>query len=247
MNHSRLFLILFFIGIKDVYSFAQDFRLQIIAKIDSLPKLYFDTKNISDIKFNTDQNGICRYHVGEYWTRTEAEKVRRDMVKKGFANAQVIDLEEQRALCGTPCPYITNTTTFISSTTEQLFLRNIYFDYNKSSLRQEAYKDLDEMYQILKTNPSYIGQFIGHTDAKGSAARNTAVAIRRARTARNYLINKGIAAYRFKTRIFGESSPVTVNKDADGKDSPDGRQYNRRVVLVVLDGTGEIIRDFAQK
>ncbi len=226
---------------------AQEFRVQIAAHIDSLPKSFFEKKEVGEISVNTDQNGIYRYHIGEFRTRTEAEKVRREVVKKGFLNAQIIDLEEQRALCGTPCPYITNTTTFISSTTEQLFLRTIYFDYNSAQIRNNAKTELDEMYKHLRDNPTYIGQVIGHADAKGSAVQNLDIATRRARTARNYLINKGIPAYRFKTRVFGESSPVTINTDAIGNDSPEGRQYNRRVVLVILDPKGEIIHDWTHK
>jgi len=83
----------------------------------------------------------------------------------------------------------------------------------------------------------------GHTDARGSAEFNLALSIRRARTARNYLVAKGIHSKRIKVKVFGESTPVAINISVDGTDEPDGRKYNRRAVLVLTDQYDEVVND----
>ena len=91
-------------------------------------------------------------------------------------------------------------------------------------------------------NPDLKVKISGHTDSKGKAEYNIALSKRRARAARNYLISKGIPAYRINAIVFGESTPVKSNINQDGKDSPLGRKYNRRVVVALYDTKGEIVR-----
>ena len=97
------------------------------------------------------------------------------------------------------------------------------------------------MILILESNSDLKVQILGHTDSKGSAEYNVALSCRRARAARNYLIGRGIQAFRIDSIVYGESAPVTSNSKGDGKDSPLGRKYNRRVVVALYDQKGEIV------
>ena len=62
---------------------------------------------------------------------------------------------------------------------------------------------------------------------------------------KDYLITRGINADRIITSEFGETSPIAKN-DVNGKDSPSGRQYNRRVVVTVMRSNGIIVPNVVQ-
>jgi outer membrane protein OmpA-like peptidoglycan-associated protein len=117
---------------------------------------------------------------------------------------------------------------------ETLKLNNIYFDFDKSSLREASIKELDKLIAILKSNPNAKVEFSAHTDSKGSDQYNMELSKRRAFAARNYIVNKGIAASRSKLETYGKSKPAVPNTNEDGSDNPENRQLNRRVEIVVI-------------
>ena len=109
---------------------------------------------------------------------------------------------------------------------KKIVLRNVHFDFNKSTIRPDARPVLDEAVQILKTEePSAAVVVEGHTDSVGSDSYNMKLSHRRANAVRDYLVRGGIAASRIHTEGFGESRPVASNATADG------RAQNRRVEL----------------
>ena len=91
---------------------------------------------------------------------------------------------------------------------------------------------------ILLENPNYSVEFRAHTDAKGSLDYNEALADRRAASAQSYLIAQGISSDRIRTTRFGERAPIARNELDGGVDTPEGRQLNRRVEVVVYNGDG---------
>lgn len=190
----------------------------------------------------TDQNNIHRYYIGEFKEKEEADKVVAEAIKKGFQHALIIDVEEQRKLCGKPCPYFSRGSTYSDESTEVLSLHNVFFGFNQSTLTSEAKRELDKVIRLLKNNPHYEILVSGHTDSKGSAEYNIGLSKRRARNSKSYLINKGIKAKRIKAQVFGESVPEADNIDEKGRDYPKGRKFNRRVVVAVYDpSNGQII------
>jgi OOP family OmpA-OmpF porin len=74
-------------------------------------------------------------------------------------------------------------------------------------------------------NPSLNAQVQGNTDNIGSAEYNMGLSLRRAKSVKAYLVNKGVAASRMTIRGFGFSRPVATN------DTDEGRALNRRVEL----------------
>ena len=105
--------------------------------------------------------------------------------------------------------------------------------------------ELNILYQMLLENLNYQIRLMAHTDSKGSAAYNLALSKRRARSVRNYLVAKGIAVRRINVKVYGESDPIAKNED-NGRDLPEGRKYNRRVVIAVTNKTGEIIAEASE-
>jgi len=224
---------------------AQPYRVQVAAFIEKVPFEYFTRVDLTGVYMLSDQNDIYRYYIGEFENRDDAMQVMIKAINVGFKNAQIIDIEEQRKLCGAPCPHITPTTTYYDESSEFLRVKNIFFDFAKATISQQAKLELDDLYILLKENPTFEIQLSGYTDSKGSAKTNVALSKRRARNARNYLVHKGIKSTRMHCKVFGESNPFASNKDTSGRDDPQGRKYNRRVVLSIFDPTqGQIVNEY---
>ena len=223
-------------------STAKEFKVQLAAFVEKAPFTHFVFAGINDVHMSIDQNNVYRYFLRKtYNSRKEAEQVKSLVIFRGFPNAQVVDIEEQMNLCGKPCPYVTPTTTFSSDDTEVLQMKSIFFGFDRSALDLASQKKLDVLYESLIQNPDLKVKISGHTDSKGRAEYNIKLSKRRARAVRNYLISKGIPAYRINAIVFGESAPIKSNINEDGKDSPLGRKYNRRVVVALYNAKGEII------
>ena len=218
---------------------AQNFRVQIAVYEKPVPVSEFMDKGLQDILENVDNNGFYRYFTGNYNTREEAEQVRQQLMQKGYPNAAILDLEEQRALCGTPCPYV-GKRLFVQDTAQSETVRSIYFDFNKSTLTLEAKAVLDKVFKHMKASPSLRLQILGYTDSKGSSEYNIKLATHRARSARNYLIEKGISSTRLHIKVFGEFVTEDYGREQDGQKSEEDAKYNRRVTLAFISPEGEV-------
>ncbi len=110
-------------------------------------------------------------------------------------------------------------------------LSDVLFDFNQASLRPGAREKLSKLAGILLAYPGpYHMEVEGHTDAIGSQDYNQRLSEGRAQTVSGYLLQAGIASNRIlAVRGFGKLRPVTTN------DTPEGRQMNRRVEIVITD------------
>ncbi|MFT4665614.1 MAG: outer membrane protein OmpA-like peptidoglycan-associated protein [Polaribacter sp.] len=222
-------------------SIAQDFKIQLAAFVNRVPFTHFIFMNVY---VNQDQNNIYRYYLGkEYYTREQAERICGQVKTRGFTNAQVVDMVKQKEICGFPCPYITKARTFSSSSIEELQMRTLFFDFDRSSLDRDSKIELNRIYNAMKEDKRIRALVQGHTDSKGPAVYNVNLSKRRARAARNYLIARGISSQRITVKVFGESAPLQTNQK-ETKDSPLGRKYNRRVVVALYNELGEIVKDY---
>ncbi len=104
----------------------------------------------------------------------------------------------------------------------RIVLRNIFFDFDKSTLRKESTKELERLQGILKENPTLKVEIAGHTDNVGSAEYNQKLSEDRAHTVVDYLVENGIDKKRLTYAGYGLSKPMTSN------DTDKGRQLNRR-------------------
>lgn len=108
-------------------------------------------------------------------------------------------------------------------------LRNIYFDFNKASFKQQSYDELNKLENMLAQNPGMEIEISGHTDNIGSAAYNKKLSQQRANAVKDYLVNKGIDPRRITAVGYGEERPLASNDD-----EKEGRELNRRVEFKVL-------------
>ncbi|HTI44347.1 MAG TPA: OmpA family protein [Vicinamibacterales bacterium] len=105
---------------------------------------------------------------------------------------------------------------------------DVYFDFDRSTLKPEAIAILDRAVMTLQMNPMLTVTIEGHTDSVGTAEYNLSLGERRANAVRDYLINRGVAMNRMRTVSYGEERPVASN------DTDAGRAMNRRAHIVQM-------------
>lgn len=113
-------------------------------------------------------------------------------------------------------------------------LNNVFFDFDKYSLRPESYVELDRVVKFLNDYPNIEIEMSAHTDSKGADDYNMTLSDNRARSVMEYILSKGIEPVRITSHGYGETKPVSTNTNADGSDNPEGRQLNRRVEFTIL-------------
>lgn len=100
----------------------------------------------------------------------------------------------------------------LASITKPVVIDNIFYDFDKATLRPESKEALDEMVQVLRDNPNVTIEMASHTDRKGTDEYNIDLSSRRAKSVIDYLISQGIAPDRLQSQGYGESRPKTITK-----------------------------------
>jgi len=107
-------------------------------------------------------------------------------------------------------------------------LKNIYFDFDKTTLKQESFVELNKVVDFLKQNPKVSIEISGHTDSKGSDEYNLNLSQGRSQSVVDYLISQGIETTRLQAHGYGETKPIDTNE------TDEGRANNRRVEFTIL-------------
>ena len=93
-----------------------------------------------------------------------------------------------------------------------MVIDNIFYDFDKATLRPESKEGLDEMAQVLRDNPNVTIEMASHTDRWGSDEYNIDLSARRAQSVIDYLISTGIEPARLQSQGYGKSRPKTITK-----------------------------------
>lgn len=93
-----------------------------------------------------------------------------------------------------------------------VLIENIWYDFDKATLRPESQTALDELVKLLNENPNITIELSAHTDYKGSEQYNERLSQRRAESVVNYLISHGIAADRLTPKGYGEGKPKKIKR-----------------------------------
>lgn len=109
-----------------------------------------------------------------------------------------------------------------------IVLKNIFFEFNKTTLLPESYPELDKVVAFMQKNEIDLIEISGHTDSDGSDAYNLKLSDGRAKAVVQYLVSKGIQPTRMKGVGYGESKPIDTNLTDAGK------SRNRRVEFTLL-------------
>jgi outer membrane protein OmpA-like peptidoglycan-associated protein len=117
-------------------------------------------------------------------------------------------------------------------------LNSIYYDYMKWTIRPDAAKELDKIVKVMNDNPKIKIELGSHTDTRGSADKNLTLSEKRAKSAVDYIISKGIASNRIKAKGYGESKPLVKDNEISklkGADFEKAHQLNRRTEFRVTE------------
>jgi outer membrane protein OmpA-like peptidoglycan-associated protein len=113
-------------------------------------------------------------------------------------------------------------------------LENIYYDFDKATIREDASKDLLKLVQFLEDNPMLKIELNSHTDSRGTAKYNDNLSQARAESVIRFLIRKGIKPNRLIAKGYGETR--LVNDCADGVNCTEAEhQQNRRTEFMVVE------------
>ena len=115
-------------------------------------------------------------------------------------------------------------------------MSDVLFDFGSYTLKPGAREKLAKISGILLAHPGLTLQIEGHTDSVGTDEFNQQLSERRADSVRDFLAEQGVSASTITARGFGKTQPVASNE------TPEGRQRNRRVELVV---NGDLIGNSA--
>jgi outer membrane protein OmpA-like peptidoglycan-associated protein len=110
----------------------------------------------------------------------------------------------------------------------KIILKNIFYDFDKATLRSQSIIELDHLIQLLKDYPNMRIELSSHTDNKGTADYNIYLSNARSKSCVDYLILKGISKNRLEYKGYGLTQPIATN------DTDAGRQMNRRTEFKIL-------------
>lgn len=110
----------------------------------------------------------------------------------------------------------------------KIILKNIFFDFDKATLRPESTNELERLTKLLNDVPTLKIEISGHTDSKGADEYNKTLSNNRAKAVLDYLVKVGISASRLTSVGYGEEQPIATN------DNDEGRQLNRRTEFKIL-------------
>ena len=115
----------------------------------------------------------------------------------------------------------------------EITLDDIYYDFNESFIRDDAKPSLNELYDMMINNPALDIQLSSHTDCQGDDDYNQDLSQRRAQSAVDYIIEKGIEANRIIAKGYGETRLAIICEVCE-ECSEDEHQLNRRTTFKIL-------------
>ncbi|MBS1946985.1 MAG: OmpA family protein [Bacteroidetes bacterium] len=113
-----------------------------------------------------------------------------------------------------------------TTTPAKIIMHGILFDVDKATLKPQSMGSINEIFSLLKKDPSLKFEIDGHTDNTGDAAHNLILSQQRANEVKAQLVSMGIDGSRLSTKGFGDTKPIDTN------DTPEGKANNRRVEFV---------------
>ncbi len=108
-------------------------------------------------------------------------------------------------------------------------LRNLYFDFDKTEIREEFYSRLEEVKELMSRNPGRSIKVVGHSDNVGTTRYNEELSMNRAKKVVAFLVSQGISSQRFEVEGLGAKFPLASNDDEE-----EGRELNRRVEFKIV-------------
>lgn len=121
---------------------------------------------------------------------------------------------------------------------DQIIIKPIYFDFDLYNIREDAEYELEHIVTVMKNHPDMVIRIESHTDSRGTKEYNRTLSTNRAKSTRDYIISRGIAANRVESAIgYGEDRLLNDCDDANQKRcSEEEHQKNRRSYFYIVKG-----------
>jgi outer membrane protein OmpA-like peptidoglycan-associated protein len=110
----------------------------------------------------------------------------------------------------------------------KIVLKNIFYDFDKATLRSQSIIELDHLITLLNDYPSMRIELSSHTDNRGTADYNVVLSNNRSKSCVDYLLTKGVNKLRLEYKGYGLTQPIA------GNETDAGRQLNRRTEFKIL-------------
>ena len=176
---------------------------------------------------DSDPNGVYSFPVDaflDYTILAYKEGFKRNSASFDTNTNLVSSFETDIALDAKPAEIVeTKEKTFIN-------INNILFDFNSDRIKDISTITLNTVIATLQENPDIKIDIKAHTDIQGSATYNLKLSKKRASSAMNYLIHKGISEARLTSEGYGESQPLIDCTEC----SDDEHEKNRRVEFIIV-------------
>ncbi len=223
MKKTTLPILIFLLSLASNCAFSQDYAV-LLASYNSKISLE-DFKSLGKIE-EFSEPPFYKYYLTGFSSEQDAQKAVPNAKAMGFAYARTENLSVIKRMKSGCC------SNFEAVENDEISLKNIFFDFDKSNLTPMSVSTLNNAVRFLSQNKDCKIELFAHTDAKGTDQYNDALSERRKNSAKAFLVSKGISSSRISGTSLGEGRPVAKN-DEGGQDLPDGRSLNRRVELVI--------------
>lgn len=114
-----------------------------------------------------------------------------------------------------------------------ILLQNLYYDFNKSAVRTGEARDLDALLRLLELFPSMQIELASHTDSRGASDYNLQLSVKRAESAKDFLVQRGVDPSRIRTAGYGETRLKNGCKDGVSCSEAEHQQNRRTEVRVI--------------
>ncbi len=123
----------------------------------------------------------------------------------------------------------------LASINKPVVVENIFYDFDRATLRPESAEALDGLVQVLNDNPNVTIEMASHTDRKGTDEYNLDLSARRAKSVIDYLMAHGISPDRLQSQGYGESRPKTITKKLArlNPQFPEGQALTEEYILTL--------------
>lgn len=218
-------------ALENSYSIPDNPNSKIIEKLP-LDGVYFELfQNKNLIKSSLQNEGIQ-----PFMAELDSNQIYKiNLTKQGYLSAEAtLNTYNAKYKQGDTLTFTLKTTLSKIYKNVEIVLENIYYDYDKWDIRTDATPTLDSLVDLLLQNPSIQIELASHTDSRGTNEYNQDLSQKRAESAVQYLISKGINAQRLTAKGYGESKPM--NRCIDGITCTEEEyQQNRRTTFKILE------------
>ncbi len=216
---------------------AQTYQVQLAAFTEEIDPSFFSYTGYENVYVDRDHNNFTRYTLGEFFTEEAAKQAVDLAIGRGFLNTHIIKLDQPLFAYNEDGPSLP---LMMVPEKEELYILSISFEAEELGLTKQLMTSLENALVVMKDNPDLKLRIVGHTDGIGEKKKNKAVSKNRARIIQNFLLANDIPAYRIKMKVSDEPSPEIYFK---GSGLPKNRDFNRRIILTLVDLKDEIVVD----